>query len=425
MGSADLCRNPTIRRPATSVRPDPPGTHRGRPSLERFLGGAGACTAVLSMDALALMTPMLSDARQLTATVSMAALAMLLLAAAGRYRRRLHLGVLDDLPAVVARLIAATTVIATGVALHGDRSAVVTFLENCAMVVVLLIGGRVVTTRLIGWSRQCGRAMRRTVVVGGAAIAAELIDVLDGEPAYGLGVVGFVDDGPDRPAADLVPWLGQLSNMDSIVRDTGADTVLVAGGDGHECALVSALRTPACLGCDVFVVPRMHHLHVEPAPVDRIGSVAVVRILPANLTGPARAARRVVDAVIAGVLVAVLSPWAGARVLASRIRRRGIRAPVGLPELGKILRGRMGLVGPHPDEPDDADRFRARYECYRLRGRARPGLTGLAQVNSPRGYLSAHERARYDTRYIETWSPWLDVKIVASALSHLVAGRDQ
>jgi lipopolysaccharide/colanic/teichoic acid biosynthesis glycosyltransferase len=357
--------------------------------------------------------PLASDARQVAATLSVAGLAVLLIAAAGRYRRRLNLSVLDELPAIVGRLVVATAVIAGAIALRGDPDAVTIFVQNCAMAVVLVVGGRVVTTRLINWSRESGRAMHRTVVVGGGDLAAELIDLLDGDRRYGLAVVGFVEVDRDRAAADIVPWLGPVSNLDRAVRDSGADTVLVVGADGPECGLVKALRGPGCLGCDVFVVPRLYHLHLDPAPVDRIGSVPVVRIRRPNLAGPARATRRVVDVAIAGLAVALLSPIIAVRAMTRRTT----------PNLWPVLRGERSSVGPRAEPLEHADGFWSRYECYGLRTRARAGLTGLAQVNGVHGN-SAHERAGYDNHYIETWSPWLDIKIVIAALCQLVAGRE-
>ncbi|MGW6290545.1 sugar transferase, partial [Streptomyces sp. NPDC055107] len=41
------------------------------------------------------------------------------------------------------------------------------------------------------------------------------------------------------------------------------------------------------------------------------------------------------------------------------------------------------------------------------------GITGLAQVNGLRGDTSIEERARFDNRYIETWSLWQDACVLA------------
>jgi exopolysaccharide biosynthesis polyprenyl glycosylphosphotransferase len=90
-----------------------------------------------------------------------------------------------------------------------------------------------------------------------------------------------------------------------------------------------------------------------------------------------------------------------------------------LPQLFNVLKGDMSLVGPRPHVP----RMRAAdalYEqvvpYYFQRHSVKPGITGLAQVNGFRGSTedaeAAISRIHYDLEYIETWSLWLDVKIV-------------
>jgi lipopolysaccharide/colanic/teichoic acid biosynthesis glycosyltransferase len=375
-------------------------------------------------DALALLTPLLSDTRQLPATVAAAALSVLLLATAGRYRARLHPSVLDELPAILSRLVAAIALVATIVALRGGPEAVATFLSNCASAVVLLVAGRAATTRLIAWTRERGYGVRRTLMIGGGTLAAELADVLDNHPGYGLAVVGYVDDDDGRPASDLLPRLGRLSDVESVVRNGRVDVLIVTPEAGDECALPGLLRNPGCVACDIFAVPRLYHLHVRPAPTDRIGSVPVVRVLPPNLSRSWRAVRRAADATVSALVLAVLVPVVATRVAASKLgngQRRASWEPVA--RLWTVLRGGLSLVGPYPDRPDHIAEVSARYECSRLRRRAQAGLTGPAQISGRHGHVSAHERARYDNYYIENWSLWLDLKIVMTALSHIIAGR--
>jgi lipopolysaccharide/colanic/teichoic acid biosynthesis glycosyltransferase len=83
------------------------------------------------------------------------------------------------------------------------------------------------------------------------------------------------------------------------------------------------------------------------------------------------------------------------------------------------VRGDMSLVGPRPHVPRmlAADHL---YEnlvpYYFQRHSVRPGITGLAQVSGCRGSTArandAINRIDYDLEYIETWSLWLDIKII-------------
>lgn len=67
-----------------------------------------------------------------------------------------------------------------------------------------------------------------------------------------------------------------------------------------------------------------------------------------------------------------------------------------LPQLVNILRGEMSLVGPRPALPSQNDLLAMRSRG--ISASLRPGLTGLAQVNSYDG-MPTHEKAEWDERY--------------------------
>jgi sugar transferase EpsL len=80
-----------------------------------------------------------------------------------------------------------------------------------------------------------------------------------------------------------------------------------------------------------------------------------------------------------------------------------------LPELINVLRGEMSLVGPRPL----FEKYLERYTPEQARRHAVfPGMTGWAQVNG-RNSLSWEEKFNLDVWYVDHWSFWLDVKILA------------
>jgi lipopolysaccharide/colanic/teichoic acid biosynthesis glycosyltransferase len=90
-----------------------------------------------------------------------------------------------------------------------------------------------------------------------------------------------------------------------------------------------------------------------------------------------------------------------------------------LPQLINVIKGDMSLVGPRPHVPgmQAADLLYEELVPYYFQRHAlRPGITGLAQVSGCRGStvqaIDAITRVDYDLEYIETWSLWLDVKII-------------
>lgn len=90
-----------------------------------------------------------------------------------------------------------------------------------------------------------------------------------------------------------------------------------------------------------------------------------------------------------------------------------------LPQLLNVLRGDMSLVGPRPHVPGMLASGRLYEDLvpeYFVRHRARPGITGLAQVSGYRGSTENAEAARAriaaDLEYLEQWSLRLDLKIL-------------
>lgn len=79
-----------------------------------------------------------------------------------------------------------------------------------------------------------------------------------------------------------------------------------------------------------------------------------------------------------------------------------------LPQLFNVLKGDMSLVGPRPFIPGDTLPIgEISYKRYLLR----PGLTGLAQINSPRT-ISHKKKLEYDIIYYDNLSFKNDLKII-------------
>lgn len=431
---------------------------------------------VLPVDALLLITPAGWTPEQVKASVGMALLALFLVSARGRYRARLNLSVLDELPVLLANLLAAAAIVGIVIALRHEQDSVTTFLSNTAIAIALVVAGRVVTGQLISLGRRSRITVHRTLLIGGGRIATELQLILGNEPRYGLSVVGFVDDRPNQDGAHGAPWFGNLSSLNRVVRETGADVLLVTDGSLSEKTLGEALRAQPCMPCDLLVVPRMPDFNTQIGQSsDHIGSIPIMRIRTPNLDGPARAVKRGFDIVVAGALLILVSPillvcavalWieGGPDVIfrqarvgrngqvfdclklrsmrpadvaesstnwsiandkrVSRIGRFLRRTSLDeLPQLWNIIRGDMTLVGPRPERPHFVEQFAAKHDDYHHRHRVRAGLTGFAQVSGLRGDTSIADRARFDNYYIENWTLWLDIKILLRTFSELVFAR--
>ena len=80
-----------------------------------------------------------------------------------------------------------------------------------------------------------------------------------------------------------------------------------------------------------------------------------------------------------------------------------------LPQLWNVLRGDMSLVGPRPPTPNEVERYTAR-QVQRLS--VMPGITGLWQVSGRSDIVDFERWVDLDLRYAQTWSMWLDLRIL-------------
>jgi len=91
-----------------------------------------------------------------------------------------------------------------------------------------------------------------------------------------------------------------------------------------------------------------------------------------------------------------------------------------LPQLVNVLKGDMSIVGPRPHALAHDEYYGALIPTYAARFRARPGLTGYAQVNGFRGEIrdarGMSDRVAADNSYIEAWSPSLDLAILVRTI---------
>jgi lipopolysaccharide/colanic/teichoic acid biosynthesis glycosyltransferase len=85
-----------------------------------------------------------------------------------------------------------------------------------------------------------------------------------------------------------------------------------------------------------------------------------------------------------------------------------------LPQLINVIRGEMNIVGPRPERPSIFARLREDIAEYPLRQRAKPGITGWAQINQSYDSCLDDVRAkvRYDLEYLERQSLAEDLRII-------------
>ena len=96
-----------------------------------------------------------------------------------------------------------------------------------------------------------------------------------------------------------------------------------------------------------------------------------------------------------------------------------------LPQLVNVLKGEMNVVGPRPERPTIFRQLREHIDEYPLRQRAKPGITGLAQINHhyDRSIEDVRTKVTYDLEYIRKQSVLEDLKIMFQTIPVMLFRR--
>jgi exopolysaccharide biosynthesis polyprenyl glycosylphosphotransferase len=387
------------------------------------------------------------------------------LGAAGHYHPRIAPSVVREFRAVV--LYSGTSMILLGALRPGGVSLAPYFGLAVGLAAFLLL-----SRCLVYWTLRSMRARgyfaQRTLVVGAGSVALDLVSTMQDHPEYGLRPVGFVDDIGSEVLP--LPVFGGVDLLRLVLFEERIDCVVVAFGVSREAKMIETIRACDDASVDVHVLPRFFELGVasDVNEADEIWGFPLIRLRRSPLRRISWLAKRAMDVMVAGAALAVTAPLCVFLALAVKLsspgpvlfkqRRVGLNGeimmirkfrtmkvhsesdtewnpgderitPLGkvmrrlnldeIPQLFNILKGEMSLVGPRPERPHFVERFRSEVERYDARHRVPVGLTGLAQVHGLRGDTSISDRARFDNRYIESWSLGRDLSIILRTVSTL------
>ncbi len=97
-----------------------------------------------------------------------------------------------------------------------------------------------------------------------------------------------------------------------------------------------------------------------------------------------------------------------------------------LPQFINVFKGEMSVVGPRPHMLRHTSLYRKTLQEFMVRHTVKPGLTGLAQISGFRGSIfnekHLRNRVRMDIKYIETWTQWMDIKIILLTIFMILKG---
>jgi lipopolysaccharide/colanic/teichoic acid biosynthesis glycosyltransferase len=96
-----------------------------------------------------------------------------------------------------------------------------------------------------------------------------------------------------------------------------------------------------------------------------------------------------------------------------------------LPQLLNVIKGEMNIVGPRPERPTIFAELREHIAEYPLRQRAKPGITGLAQINHhyDRSLDDVRTKVHYDLEYIRRRNLREDLRIMLKTIPVILLRR--
>ncbi len=352
--------------------------------------------------------------------------------------------------------------------------------------VLLLIGGgfvlqtgvRIGMRLALRFMRRRGYNLRHICIVGAGELGREIAQRLRRAPWSGLQLSGFYDDDPDLAGTriDGTPVLGTIDGLHSALDRGDIDQVWIAlplRAEERIRSLVSELRA---YPVQVRYVPDIFGFHLLRHSFSEVAGMPVIGLTDTPMQGVQRVLKAVEDFMLGGLALLLLAPflliiaaciklgssgpvlyrqqrvtWNGRHFTMLKFRSMAVDAETAsgpvwsqqgdarttgiggllrrfsldeLPQLINVLRGEMSLVGPRPERPEFVARFRQEIPGYMQKHMVKAGITGWAQVNDLRGSSDLTKRIQYDLYYIENWSLWFDLRILALTVWHVLKSRN-
>ena len=324
--------------------------------------------------------------------------------------------------------------------------------------------------RMIFAGMRTEEKTRSAVIIGANDTSKKLIDHINEFPFLFINLRGFFDERNDSRIDDDVfgPRLGDLTHVVQYILKHNIDIVFISLPMSSQPRIKKLIDELPDTTTSVYFLPDIYIFDLMQAHVDKVGDVPVVSMVESPFTGLDGAVKNIFDFVVALLILIILLPVMLCITLAVKItspgpvifkqRRYGLNGEeiivykfrsmtvsedgaevkqakkndqrvtkVGaflrrtsldeLPQFINVLQGRMSIVGPRPHAVAHNEFYRKLIRGYMLRHKAKPGITGWAQVNGFRGETEVLEkmqgRVELDLYYLQNWSVMLDLYIIA------------
>jgi len=343
------------------------------------------------------------------------------------------------------------------------------------------IVSRAILRRTLEHHRRQGRNLRHVLVLGAGPRGQSFAAKLEDHRELGLRVEGFLDDSDEFELRPGWRYLGGLDRLEETLHERVVDEVAICLPFSQWSRIDTIARVCEEEGKIVRIPVDVLDRAISAGRIEELDGTPVYSLVSGPDRALALAVKRILDVSAAAVGLVVLSPALAViavaiaadggrpvlftqervglhgrrfRVLKFRSMTRDAEARRAeltdrneisgrafkladdpritragrvlrrtsmdeLPQLWNVLRGEMSLVGPRPPIPEEVDGYDL---WHRRRLSMKPGITGLWQVRGRRD-PNFDRWVAADLEYIDRWSLWLDLKILARTIPAALEGR--
>ncbi|MBL4765819.1 MAG: undecaprenyl-phosphate glucose phosphotransferase [Colwellia sp.] len=334
-----------------------------------------------------------------------------------------------------------------------------------------LILWRLVFRKLLFISRRFGKNAKHVIIIGATASGVRLAAQITKNPQQGLKLLGFYDDRPK----DRLPDIGKHSIIGTIEEginlvksNPDISQVFIAMPMKAEARITDILNRCSDTTATVHIIPDFFIYNLLHARWQHIGDMQTLSIYDSPFDGFNLTIKRAEDLILGSVILCLIAIPMCFIALAIKLTSKGpiifkqkrygldgkeiqiykFRSmvlvnkrindvaqatkfdaritPIGailrrtsldeLPQFINVLQGNMSIVGPRPHAVVHNEEYRQLIDGYMLRHKAKPGITGWAQINGWRGetdtLVKMEKRIEFDLTYIQRWSLLFDLKII-------------
>ena len=216
-----------------------------------------------------------------------------------------------------------------------------------------------------------------TLVVGRGPEASLFIREMRERPALGYRVIGVVETVASAPAASLsyedVPIIGTLESLPEVIRDSGANEVIIADPQVNGDALFEVMmRCGRRRGVEFRIAPSLFNCLPRKTEIDQIGVLPMIRLFREPLSSGARVLKRTFDLIVAALAITLLFPvW----LIIALLIKLDSKGPVFYTQERVGMDGRLFLLYKFRTMKADADsELHREYQRAFIAGRAEANL---------------------------------------------------